>query len=183
MDNANYVYGEVQTSMKMHNGHESIENIINIANEIWKKILKSKEVSNEILLAELQLNYRDFNYSLPIVLRSMVETRSFYVDVLKKFLMKCSTVTIQTREDFLKNQVEYMVLQYVHTYQHHYDSKKISQYREALTKQILEEDRIFIELHKEVEEDIKKQTSTNDTERREFLYKLLMEKKLKESAC
>ena len=169
----NYIYNEFAVSSGVTTPHSTLEDIINIGNMIWNEV---KDIKEPKKLEIIQTKYGDFNNSFPLVLRWMVEMKKYNENVFKKYLMKHSTAKLDTRESFLRLQAEYLVLMF-RSENKRCEHKKINDYREFVVKMLLDEDKEFMEIQKEVEEEMEKTKKENDIERRKQLYKYFIEKR------
>jgi hypothetical protein len=107
----------------------------------------------------------------------MVQMRKFNSKAFHTYLLKHSSMKLSSREAFLELQAEYLVLLYKAEHSK-YDEGAIRRYRDAIIKQLLEEDRTFQKLHKQVTDDMDKQRAVVDRERRQALVAYLMARKL-----
>ena len=168
-----YEFSEIKASIDVPK--KSLEEIVDIANDIWKEIKSSPEFKNDKqlddLLKVLQDKYADFNNGFPIILRWMVQMRKYDRDAFKKYLMKHSTAELKTREDFLILQAEYLVFMFRNENKHIAENK-IKEYRDYIIKMLLDEDKEFVKITKEVE----KQFELDKKEKIEKIYNLLNKK-------
>jgi hypothetical protein len=181
-DEANYTYGEVQVSASVHSDRATPEQIVTLAKKIWRAVKDSKvaendDKGNDALLEKLQAEHTDFNQSFPLVLRWMVQVRQFNAKALEKYLLKHATAKLDTREEFLQLQAEYLVLLYRETHAHP-DEGYVRRYRESLVTQLLEEDKAFLELQKQAEADLAAQAQIIDADRRKKLYEYILAQKV-----
>lgn len=183
MADSNHVYAEIPVDAQVHSAQNaSPEEIVKIAKTIWAEIrtsgvAKDDENGNDTLLETLQTKYKDFSTSFPLVLRWMVQMRKFHPEALKLYLMKHASTKLDSRESFLTLQAEYLVLLYRKTHRHA-DERFIKQYRKSVVEQLLEEDKAFADIQKEVEAEIAQKSTNNDQERRQLLYKMLLAQKV-----
>jgi len=182
-DNANYAYGEIPVSAGVHSAQRATpEQIVALAKKIWRdintsKVAKDDDSGNDALLGRLQAEYSDFNQSFPIVLRWMVQLRQFNAAALEKYLLKHATAKLDTREEFLRLQAEYLVLLYRETHRHP-DENFVRLYRDSIVKQLLEEDKAFLEMQEQVEDDLAQRAQAIDADRRKRLYEYLLARKV-----
>jgi len=182
MTDQNYSFGEASVTSTYSSKHATVEEIVAISKQIWTKVVKSKfkkddDENNDKLLEELQAEFKDFNISFPLVLRWMVQMRKFSVKVFEKYLLKHSSAKLNTREEFLELQAEYLVLLFREENSHP-DENAVKRYRASIVKELLSEDKRFMELQKEVEKDIEKQDSQTDVDRRRRLYEFILAQKV-----
>lgn len=185
-EQTNYSYGEVAADQPSNHTSATPAEITAIARQIWKKITVSKiktndDNGNDKLLKEFQNEFKDFSTSFPLVLRWMVQMRKFNSKAFERYLLKHASAKLDTREAFLELQAEYLVLLYREEHLHNNDEKFIKTYRASIIKQLLDEDKIFIDLQKQVESEIALNTAAIDSERKQQLYAFLLNKKLSES--
>ena len=179
----NYSFGEVPVEAQVHSAHRATpEELVAMAKKIWGKVGKSgvakeDDKGNDALLEQLQAEFKDFNTSFPLVLRWMVQMRQFNAEALKKYLLMHASAKLDTREGFLKLQAEYLVLLYRETHRHP-DEGFVRRYRESLVRQLLEEDKSFLKMQKQVEDDLAKQAVDYDIDRRQRLYQYLLAQKI-----
>jgi hypothetical protein len=182
-DSASFVYAETPVEAKVHSSQRATpEEIVAIGKEIWAAIRQSKVAAdddrgNEALLEKLQAQYKDFGSSFPLVLRWMAQMRQFNAEALRKYLLLHAEAKLDSREGFLELQAEYLVLLYRETHPHP-DEAYIKRYRASLVKQLMEEDKAFLALQKEVEEDLARQAKEVDLDRRQRLYEYLLAQKV-----
>ncbi len=105
----------------------------------------------------------------------MVQARQYKPKALKLYLLKHASATLDSREKFLELQAEYLVLLYreYHAKQHTPEAT-INAYREHVVKQLLDEDKEFVEVQKQVEAELEAAQKKADSERRLELYKTLL---------
>jgi len=148
-----------------------------MAQQIWKKVKilpahNNNEEEDEKILREFQSEFSDFNQSFPIVLRWMVQARKFNSRAFGKYLIKHANTKLDSREEFLKLQAEYLVLMYREEHPHA-NELFVKNYRSSLVQQLLDEDKLFIEISKEVEKDMAEKNKEYDIDRRQKLIELI----------
>ena len=182
-DNANYTYGEVPVTANVQSSQRATpEQLVQLAKGIWRSvetsgISKDDEAGNDVMLSRIQSENKDFNQSFPLVLRWMVQMRQFNSKAFEKYLLKHASAKLDTREGFLELQAEYLVLLYKETHRHA-DEVFVRRYRQSLVQQLLEEDKSFMEMQKQVETDLASQSVTVDLDRRRRLYEFLLAQKV-----
>lgn len=187
-EEVNYEFGEVSVESKVGStGHATPAEIVEIGRKMWKKIVESKvsvadEAATDRLLVSIQNEFKDFNLSFPLVVRWAVQLRKFNPTALEKYLRLHATADLNSREGFLKLQSEYLVLMFREENSKRHDEKAVQRYREHLQKELLAEDKAFIEAHKLAEEEAAKDAASVDVSRRQNLYKTLMAQKLGDAA-
>jgi hypothetical protein len=179
----NYIYGDVPVGASISSSqHASPEALVNMACEIWKKVLKSgvklsDEKQTSELLFRIQSEYKDFSMSFPLVVKWMTQLGSFDKKAFKEYLTIYSSKQMKSPEDFIKIQAEYVVLLYKYANKkQHLSAKDISKYREHIVSTLLKEHEEFMRISKEVEEEMKKNDQAKDMERRKELIDLLSNK-------
>ena len=188
MEEANYSYGDVSVTTKTsHSKQATPEELVALANTIWKLVRESgipasDEKRNDALLATLQNEQKDFNTSFPLVLRWMVQMRSYDARAFRKYLDKHSGADLSSREAFLELQADYLVLLYRETHGH-VDEKFLTNYRRSIIDSLLAEDREFLRMREEVEAEMKVKEAAADQERRQALYEYLMRQKVKKEGA
>jgi hypothetical protein len=178
---ANYEYADVQVPLSANTAsaqRATPEELVALAGQIWKEVnesgvLPGDSAGNDALLEDLQKQYHDFSTSFPIVLRWMVQMRVYRPKAMKKFLMKHATATLDTREAFLELQAEYLVMLYRESHERP-NELHVRNYKQTVIKQLLDEDKEFLEVQRAVEEDLAKQAKLFDADRRQKLYAHLM---------
>ena len=85
----------------------------------------------------------------------------------KKFLIKYSTAKIETKQDFLILQADYIV--YLYEENKHYNKKHVNTYREFIIKQLLDEE----EQLKNIQNELKTEMDTLDDNKRKRLYEYI----------
>lgn len=156
--------------------------LIKLGATIWRRVVDSKispqdEAANDKLLENLQAEFRDFSTSFPLVLRWMVQMRRFSSKSFERFLLKHASVDLKSRESFLRLQAEYLVLLYQED-NPHVSTKKVEKYRESVVKHLIDEDKAFVEIQKQVDEDFKKSTMEINDERKRRLYEYLVSQRV-----
>jgi hypothetical protein len=181
---ANFEFGEVPiTSTISSSKRATPDELVKLAQNIWKKIKESKvpkddEAGNDKLLEILQDEFKDFNMSFPLILRWMVQMRKFSSKAFEKYLLKHASVKLDSREAFLELQADYLVLLY-RSENAHPDESYVKKYRASIIKNLLDEDKLFLEVQKEVEKDLARDASIIDIDRRAKLYEFLLNQKSK----
>jgi hypothetical protein len=174
---------QVKAPVNVTGGEATSDEIISIAKKIWKKALEAKietlnnEQSDE-LLNKLQDEFKDFSQTFPLVLRWMIQMKQFNLSIFKTYIKKFSLAKVQSREEYLDLQAEYLVMLYRHN-SHHPDEKKVQEYRRQLIESLIEEDKAFKEIQKEVEEQMKQEEKELNEERKKKIYKMLLEQGVK----
>ncbi len=161
------------------------QELVALATAIWKEVKasgvgKDDDAGNDALLKRLQEEYRDFGQSFPLVLRWMVQVRSYHPKAFEKYLLQHSGLRLDSREDFLKLQAEYLVCLF-RAKVAHADEREVKQYRENIIRALLEEDEEFMRVSKEVDEEMEKRAQAVDKERRQSLYQALLAERLRRS--
>lgn len=164
------------------NKNVSLDEILEIAKQIWNKVKVSKvdkedHSGNEKLLGSIQAEFKDFNTSFPLVLRWMVQMRAFSVKSMKKYLVFYASTKIDSRLKFLETQAEYLVILY-RAQNEHLNERSIQQYKELIIKQLHDEDKIFIEMHEQVKVEMDAQEKSIDVDRRKRLFEYLLANKV-----
>lgn len=176
-EEVNYEFSETPVVTSLPQQRKSPEDILGIAAEIWNKIKKSNiaatdDEKNDKLLAELQKTYSDFNISFPIVMRWMVQMRKYSSKAFEKYLLKHATTKLDSREEFLKLQAEYLTLLKLEESKHP-DMAVIHKYKQNVIDMLLEEDKAFMDMHKQVEEEMEKKRVDDDSDRRKMLIEFI----------
>jgi hypothetical protein len=181
MAEVNYAYGEAPVEVSTSSNYASPAEILTIANKIWKIVQETKPISDaesDALLEKLQAEYKDFNTGFPLALRWMVQMKKYKPRAFEKYLTKYAATKLDSREAFLEIQAEYLIFLYREEHSHP-DESYIREYRKNIVKQLLDEDKAFIEINKQVEEDIAKKDAEYDQDRRQKLYEFLLSQKVK----
>ena len=174
----NYCFGEAPVEASVSSQRATPAELVAMANNIWRKVTKSgideKDTKGtDRLLEELQAEFKDFNTSFPLVLRWMVQLRQYKPKAFEKYLLKHSSAKLDTRKGFLELQAEYPVLLYRETHKHP-DENFVRRYREHLVQQLLDEDKVFMEMQKKVEKDLEQEAAEMDRDRRQKLYEYVL---------
>lgn len=179
----NFSFGEVPVQASVSSAQRATPaEIVAIARQIWKRVVDSKvrkddDAGNDKLLESIQADFKDFCTSFPLVLRWIVQLRKFSAKAFEKYLMKHASAKLETRQEFLELQADYLVLLYREDHRHP-DENSVRQYRAAIVNQLLEEDKQFLAVQKQVEEDFKQQAIATDKDRRQRLYEMLLAQKM-----
>jgi hypothetical protein len=177
-EEVNYEFSEVPVSASVTTAQRATpEELVAMAKKIWRavrdsKVAKADDAGNDRLLGQLQTEYKDFATSFPLVLRWMVQTRTFKAKAFHDYLKLHAAAKITTREDFLRLQAEYVVLLWRAEHPHP-DEKVVRRYREDVSKQLIDEDKAFMEIHKRVEADLAVKAGEDDRDRRRRLVEFL----------
>ena len=160
---------------------ESAAAIVGIARAIWAEVRASgvaadDDAGNARLLAELRKKHRDFATTFPIPLRWMVQARDFAAKPFERYLAKHVKAHYRDRRAFMLAQAEYLVLLYRHRHPRA-PGGEVTRYREAITKSLEEDDRVFMEAQDEVAEELKRLDAAVDADRRRRLYEFLLRRK------
>ena len=172
----------VKSSLNV-SGNVTSDEIILTAKKIWKKALAANietltNSQSDKLLDELQNEFKDFAQTFPLVLRCMIQMKQFNLTIFKSYIKKFSHAKVGSREDFLDLQAEFLVMMYRH-YNFHPDEKKVQEYRKNLIESLIEEDKSFKEIEKQVEKQMKDEENELNEERKKKIYKMLLEQGVK----
>jgi hypothetical protein len=182
MAEQDYSFGEVPVQTAGSTPRKTPAEVIAIANQIWKRVTSSginkKDTAGaDRLLETIQAEFKDFNASFPLVLRWMIQMQKYNSKAFEKYLLMHSSAKLDTREAFLELQAEYLVLLY-RAEHHHPDENFVRRYRKSIVQQLLEEDKMFIEMQKQVEKDLEKEGIAIDRDRRQRLYDHILAQKV-----
>jgi len=166
---------------KIENSDNNIDVSINMANKLWNDI--KKRVTNDPSFLEMSDNdkiglyqkseYKVFYTEFPIVSRYMICMGQFSNKALKKYLLKCKNVThdpVKSREKgYVEDQwvqrqsdyVRYLWESYQKTHYSQAESNAIWQNTYEILKKEFQD---FKDLHKEIEEKLKKDEKVNKDE-------------------
>lgn len=174
---------QVKAPVNVSGNEASLDEIITIVKKIWKKALKSNletltEIQSDKLLEDLQNEFKDFSQTFPLVLRWMIQMKQFNLTIFKTYLTKFSLAKVGSREEYLDLQAEYLVMMFRHN-SHHPDEKKVQEYRRQLIESLIQEDKAFKEIQKEVEEQMKAEEKEINEEKKKKLYKILLAQNVK----
>lgn len=184
--NSDYVFDDVpvQASAGIATSQRATpDELVEMASKIWGEVRASgvaadDDPGNEALLKRLQEAHKDFGQSFPLVLRWMVQLRLFSPRALRKYLLKHASARLDTREEFLRLQAEYLVI--LHKEAHpHADESRVKRYRDGVVEALLREDREFMEITRQVEEDMAKTAAAVSAERRQKIYSALLAEKVR----
>lgn len=185
-EEVNYEFCETDVQANITSAQSATpDELVEIANKIWKQIKASKvDQSNftdcDELLKKIQIEYHDFTISFPIVVRWAVQARQYSSVAFKKYLQQFAVKQIKTREEFLKNQAEYLILIFKEK-ANHPTKKDIDRYRDHIVAELLKEDEEFKQINKEVEEKMAADAVVADKDRRRILVEHLLAEKNKAS--
>ncbi len=174
----NYAFGECNVEHQEQKRATPDELII-MAKKIWSEVNVKTTKTNDELLNFIQDKYKDFTTSFPLVIRWMVQMKQFNVEALRKWLLKHGTAQLKTRTDFLELQADYLVLLYRETHSHP-DEKFMKNYRASIIEELLKEDKEFIEVQKQIEDEMEKSDEEFNVARRKQLFEYLLTCKNKE---
>ena len=174
----NYAYGETDVGqVQFYSTNEgSVEQIVQIAKELWKKIkgLQNTDEENQRLNKELikERKFKDFQTSFPIVYRWMLDGRQFNEKAFNKFLRRHGKKMWNNRKEFVEAQADYLVLLYQESHPR-YDTKRVREYRSSMIEHLLEEDRKFDEMKEETKKEVEIADEKAGKIRRKQLYEFL----------
>lgn len=162
------------------------QELVALASAIWKEVKASgvdpaDDEGNDALLKKLQDQHRDFGQSFPLVLRWMVQVRSYHPRAFEKYLLKHAGLRLDSREDFLRLQAEYLVCLFREKTAHA-DERAVKQYRDNIVRTLLAEDKEFMRVSKEVEEEMEARARAVDLERRRLIYEALAAERLRRAS-
>ena len=178
-DGTAYEFSDIPVQASVSSAQRaSPEQLADLAQQIWGEIGKSGVApqdtrGNDKLLEELQGRHKDFSTSFPVVLRWMVQTRQFHREAFRKYLLKHATLKLNSREEFLRLQAEYLVILHRETHKH-VNEAALKAYRDGIVKQLLDEDKQFVQIQKDVDTDEAKKEAERDQERRDALRDYLL---------
>ena len=149
----------MNTSIKQD--EKTVDYILDQAKEIWKKVKANKPTDNtqqDILLEQLQQEYKDFHSTLPLVLRTMVQMNMYSPKALTKYLLRMKVVlpTFKDRREWVRFQAEYMYYLYREN-NPRVDVKSAQKYRKDIEDMLLKEDDEFKQLLEEYNKAIEAQ--------------------------
>jgi hypothetical protein len=163
---------------------KQIEEIIDEANKIWAKVQQKKydiedTDASDALLEDLRTEHRDFHTTLPLVLRTMVQMRSYNPKALERYLKKMKTdmKNWKSRRDFIESQADYMIILYK-IKNPRYNTRHVQLMRQDLVKQLLEEEDAFVKMVEEAEKESEDYLKNTEKEQREELFRKIMELKM-----
>lgn len=167
---------------------KQIEEIVAEANKIWEKVQKEKYNADDTkaaddLLEKLREEHRDFHMTLPLVLRTMVQIRSYNHKALERYLkkMRNDMKNWKSRRDFIESQADYMIILYK-IKNPRYNTRYVTEMRTSIVKQLLDEETAFTKMVEEAEKEAEDYQKNIEKEQREELYRQLLELKIKREA-
>ena len=178
----NYIFDGVDVHANVSAAQSATpQELVALASSIWKEVKASgvgpaDEEGNDALLRELQDRHRDFGQSFPLVLRWMVQVRSYHPRAFEKYLAKHAGLRLGSREEFLRLQAEYLVCLFREKTAHA-DERAVKQYRESVVQALMAEDKEFMRVSEAVEAEMAAQARDVDRERRRALYEALLAEK------
>jgi hypothetical protein len=176
---------EVPTTVNIGQKGETqkIEIIVEEANRIWKKV-KDANVpitdhdACDQLFRQLSEEHRDFKFTLPLVLRTMVQTKNYSSKALERYLKKLSVdmKKIKSMDDYLQMQADYLVFLYKATHKH-YSLAEARLVKENAFKQLKEEYEELQQISEEAEKEAQRLAAEASESRRRELYKQLLQQR------
>jgi hypothetical protein len=175
-DDTNYIFAEKTVK---YSNNLPLEDILNMGNAIWKDIKKTKknETDDDSIYNIFYEKYKDFATSFPLVLKWMIQANTYTESAFKKFLLKYTSTTLETRKDFLKLQAEYLV--YIFKEKGHPSIKQVNEYRDHIVKMLFEEDDTFDKIQKEYTEELTKIDDQIYEQKRQILYNYMKDQLIK----
>lgn len=165
-----YIYTETEIKPSVKYAKSlPISDLITLGTKIWNEVRLID--SSEENYYNTYNKYQEFGSSFPLILRWMVQMHRYSEKAFKKFLIKYSTATIETKKDFLILQADYIV--YLYEENNHYDKKHVNTYRDYIIKVLLEEE----EELKTIQSEVKEELSNIDNEQRKLLYEYIIKQK------
>ena len=178
-EEVNYEFCETDVQANITSAQSATpDELVEIGNKIWKQIKASKVDQSNFsacveLLKKIQIEYHDFTISFPIVVRWAVQARQYSSAAFRKYLQKFAVKPIKTREEFLKNQAEYLILIFKEK-ANHPTTADINKYRSHIVAELIKEDEEFKQINKEVEEQMAAAAVVADKDRRRILVEHLL---------
>lgn len=156
-------------------GHATPDELVAMGRKLWQRVQESgvapsDEAGTDKMLAEIQKEFKDFTISFPLVVRWAVQLRKFNPAALHKYLRLHASADLSSRESFLRLQAEYPTMIFREENRSRHDEGAVQRFRSHLIEQLMEEDKLFIQLQKEAEAEAAKQTSVIQSDRRQALY-------------
>jgi hypothetical protein len=179
----NFAFGETPVKASLSSAQRATPaELVALARRIWQRVTAANIASednagNDKLLESLQAEFSDFSTSFPIVLRWMVQMKKFNARAFEKYLLKHASAKLDSREAFLELQADYLVLLYREEHKRP-DENLVRRYRSSIIEQLLEEDKAFQKMQKQVEEELARQEENVDQDRRTRLYEFLLTHKV-----
>lgn len=191
------VYAETEVSGNspfrtvISSGTATIEEVLDEADLIWADVrewLKLPEVEaaandhdettkiTRAKLAELRGLHENFANQFPVALRWMVQLGEYSRKAFEKFVNRMSVAPPKTRNDFIEQQAEYLVMLYRASHVH-YNEEYLRNYHTDILKQLKAEDTEFVEVAEQVDKDSKANQSAADAARRQFLLAAILRTK------
>jgi len=182
------IHSELSTKLpsfcnKSDSRDEQIEAIVNMAKQIWKKIIefniknKITPQNEDMLLNQIRMEYNDFFLSFPLVLRWMVQIRHFKVKIFKDYIIKFLDAKIGSKLDFLKLQGDYVVMLYKDA-NPLANKSDIEKYESEIYKLLEAEDESFKAIEEEAKKELELEHEKATQDRKQQIYNSLMKKKL-----
>jgi len=177
-------YGEVPVTASITSSQRAtLEELVDMGKKAWKQVRDSgidpqNSEQTDKLLETIQADFADFSTSFPLVIRWMVQARSFSATALEKYLRKHASAKLDTKMQFLELQAEYLVLLYREAHVH-VDESHVRKYRTALVQQLVDEDKAFTEMQKQADALLKEQELEVDQNRRQKLYEFLLSQRVR----
>ena len=182
------VHGEVPVSSSIsHAKQATVDDIVAEGDAIYKKVreanidkedlAKGDYAASDALLKRIQDEHKDFNSSLPLVVRWSVQTGQYHSDALRRYVTYIRGKQWDTRKDFIKDQGEYLVYVYKHCHPR-YQPNEITAYRKSITDQLMAEDDDYEKIKKQAQAELERKNAEVDNARRRELYNILVKKKV-----
>ena len=166
---------------KIVNSDNNIDVSVNMANKLWNDI--KKRVANDPSFLEMSDNdkiglyqkseYKVFYTEFPIVSRYMICMGQFSSKALKKYLMKCKNVVhdpVKSREkgyvedQWVQRQSDYVRYLWESYQKNHYSQTESNAIWQNTYEILKKEFQDFKDLHKDIEEKLKKDEKVNKDE-------------------
>lgn len=181
-----FAYGEVPITTHVFSAaHATPDALVELAESINARVRGSgvapgDAAGNERLLQALQAEYRDFLSSFPLVLRWMVQMRQFSAKAFRLYLAKHAAAHqkgMRSLDEFNELQAEYLVLLERERCPRA-PARYFSEFRASTVRALQAEAERFQELRAEAAGEIEAEAHAEAAERRQELYRLLLERKV-----
>jgi hypothetical protein len=142
----------------------TIDDIVNEANLIWKKIKKYSYKTideSEKVIKIIQKEHPQISKSYPIVIRYMVQRNAYSNKALRTYLNKVKNNPWTTEDEYIESQVDYTIILYKYTNKN-WNTTQISNLRKNTLDALHKEKEIFKNSLDVYEKEVNEERATLD---------------------
>ena len=181
VDGVEHIFSDIDVKAIDDQAKATLDTIFADAEKVFQ-YAKKTEGDVETVYSKMRKDpqFGNFASTFPLVMRWIIETRSFNPKALKQFFKYYAKLgRAADQQEFLKNQAEYLV--YVYRAQHpRASADEIRARREGYVAALLAEDREFMKMREAAVKEVEAADSQANLERRQLLYQQLLRRKVEQ---